>query len=877
MDRTEIRPKKIRALGNLLPQKNAIDFSLNQCLIDVLPVLERANFGGISWHSFRIYSPLIPPEMTISIDNNKIKPSGYSNPNVATITVTLKNVFYSEESPISNHSVYLEENGNRIDSTTTNSEGVATFKYSSNVGGAHELTVYTLKQGRFTAKSELISIFVMYPTKLELLSNQVQLPIAGSVDISAKLTSNNLGIYDKPIHFLINNKVAIKNTNQQGIAIFTLNHDNEDFPVNSKSVEININSNSVLESFQEDYVIKGVFQDNTGVKIFNYQLNVYKYNNDALVGSFITDSYGNFTFESENLIPGKYFIEFEGNWLFLYEYIEFEIWKKTTTNISTENTTVFVGDSFDLIATVSPNTISGSVIFYDGDDVVGTSEIVDGEAILNITADTKSTKTYTAKYEESNYHRSSTSSTLSVIFNKKSSSCSLEASKNQVLPNEEYTLTAILPQDGTGSVIFYDGDDVVGTSEIVDGEAILNITADTKSTKTYTAKYTGNYKYEPSTSNSVTVNISKMETSLEVELVRDVYVVGDEVTFEVFLTSASAQLVNKTIHFKDPSTGDVINTKVTDEKGFCTFNYVSSVAGTYRFEFLFEGDDSYNESSTINGVTIGKGTPSLSFPGINAGPYDLNDDGVVGAYVPIAIHVDGINNLEPTGNIVFKYKPSQDGNYIEETVPLDENGDATTEVFIQAALNAEFTQRIEATYSGDNNFINITAMTGLTINSNWVIYDSMTSDSGNWTIPATVTHDYNENGLYITGTSYSLIYYEAQLFKPPFIVDFTVTELYASANPQPIFCLEKDGALLGNWAYKTNTGVTIFNTAFRSASITTGDNLRTIIEEDTISLYKNGSLIGTVDYNFGSDELTLRIDTGASRFMRFKDWRIIKK
>jgi hypothetical protein len=170
----------------------------------------------------------------------------------------------------------------------------------------------------------------------------------------------------------------------------------------------------------------------------------------------------------------------------------------TTTMLgSSQNPSAF-GQSMTFTATVSSSsgTPTGKVKFKNGSANLGTASLAGGVAGLTTTTLGVGTKSITAVYDGSASFASSTSSVLSQVVNKATSTVSLTSSLNPSTFGQSVTFTAtVAPQFSgipAGKVTFKDGSATLGSATLVGGVASFATSALTSGSHAVAAKYDGN-------------------------------------------------------------------------------------------------------------------------------------------------------------------------------------------------------------------------------------------------------------------------------------------------------------------------------------------------------------------------------------------------
>lgn len=217
MKKIEVRPEKVRGMGNLIPPLSVSDFELSDCMIHEEDPFK---INGHLFNHFSIEVPVVPVNLVLSTNVATIYPDA-TTPNTAVITATLTD---SSGVPVPNVDVYFQEEGVRIGTASTNAQGACTFEYSSSSGGTHTIRAYTMKQGKYNKSSAEINLNVYMPTSLSLSPVSTSANTVDIVTLSSKIIDkNDLPLAGKLID-LYRGDVKIKSaySNSKGIAEFPI-------------------------------------------------------------------------------------------------------------------------------------------------------------------------------------------------------------------------------------------------------------------------------------------------------------------------------------------------------------------------------------------------------------------------------------------------------------------------------------------------------------------------------------------------------------------------------------------------------------------------------------------------------------------------------
>ena len=217
MKKIEVRPEKVRGMGNLIPPLSVSDFELSDCMIHEEDPFK---INGHLFNHFSIDVPVVPVNLVLSTNVATIYPDA-TTPNTAVITATLTD---SSGAPVSNVDVYFQEEGVRIGTASTNAQGTCTFEYSNSSGGTHTIRAYTMKQGKYNKSSAEINLNVYMPTSLSLSPVSTSANTVDIVTLSSKIIDqNDLPLGGKLIDLYRGNvKIKSAYSNSKGIVEFPI-------------------------------------------------------------------------------------------------------------------------------------------------------------------------------------------------------------------------------------------------------------------------------------------------------------------------------------------------------------------------------------------------------------------------------------------------------------------------------------------------------------------------------------------------------------------------------------------------------------------------------------------------------------------------------
>ena len=351
-----------------------------------------------------------------------------------------------------------------------------------------------------------------------------------------------------------------------------------------------------------------------------------------------------------------------------------------------------IGDNLVFTATVTPNTGTGAVQFFDGDTPIsGAIQLTSGAASFTTSALALGSHSITARYTGDNRLSASTSAafTQNVVKENTSVAVVLSVGTNPSLVGDSLTFTAgVTPSAATGTVTFFDGSSPISADlPLVGGTASITTSALSPGAHSITAQYSGDATFNPSTSPAFlqTVNTPKANVFISVQLRPTTRppTFGDSLIFTAGVAPASA---TGTITFLD--NGSPISGSVPLNAGAASISTSALSAGSHSITAQYSGDANFNgATSAALAVNVAKARTTLT---LTAGGEDTFKPGM-----PVTF-LAAVTSANASGTVTFF-----DGTTtISGPVPLS-SGSAT---FATSSL-ASGTHLISAHYSGDANFV----------------------------------------------------------------------------------------------------------------------------------------------------------------------------
>lgn len=257
MKKIEVRPEKVRGMGNLIPPLSVSDFELSDCMIHEEDPFK---INGHLFNHFSIDVPVVPVNLVLSTDVATIYPDA-TTPNTAVITATLTD---SSGAPVSNVDVYFQENNSRIGTASTNAQGACTFEYSSSVGGTHTIRAYTTKQARYNKSSAEINVNVYIPTSLTLSPASKTVNTVDVVSLTSKITDQTgLPVPNKLINlYYLDKVVKSARSDNKGVATFNVTY--PELSGAKTNTVISVTSNKTTYSVGDTAIITVTLKDDDG-------------------------------------------------------------------------------------------------------------------------------------------------------------------------------------------------------------------------------------------------------------------------------------------------------------------------------------------------------------------------------------------------------------------------------------------------------------------------------------------------------------------------------------------------------------------------------------------------------------------------------------
>jgi len=181
----------------------------------------------------------------------------------------------------------------------------------------------------------------------------------------------------------------------------------------------------------------------------------------------------------------------------------------TATSLKAVPTSSSPGQNVTLTATVSPSGATGTVSFLDGLSTIGTAALNTGTASFNVSTLTTGNHSLTASYGGDANDAASTSPAVTVSVGLQPTTTVLSVRPNPAAAGQSVTLTAtVTPGNPTGTVSFYDGANLLGSSAVAAAAAVFSTATLTAGSHSLTATYSGDTNNAASTSAAVAESVT---------------------------------------------------------------------------------------------------------------------------------------------------------------------------------------------------------------------------------------------------------------------------------------------------------------------------------------------------------------------------------
>jgi sugar lactone lactonase YvrE len=366
----------------------------------------------------------------------------------------------------------------------------------------------------------------------------------------------------------------------------------------------------------------------------------------------------------------------------------------TTTALTSSNANSTFSTAVTFTATIVSQTAgvpTGTVTFRDGSTTIGTGTVnSSGVATFSISTLSVSTHSISAVYGGDTNNNTSTSLLVAQAVAQIGTSVALTSDANPSAAGANVRLTATItaalnPSSDpmTGSVVFTDGAATLGTSNITNGVATLDVAALSIGQHSIVAAYSGATNYAGGSSPTLTQRVQLSPTTGALTASANPAIAGKPLTLTATVTSTGSSPTGS-ITFKDGTAN--IGVATMNSQGVATFTTSSLTAGNHAITAVYAGDTNSQAVTSSLSLVMNQATTSVAMSS-SASP------ATVGLPVTLRATATG-NGATPTGTITF-----YDGATSIGSSQLDSNGQAS---LVISSLGVG-SHSITGVYSGDTN------------------------------------------------------------------------------------------------------------------------------------------------------------------------------
>jgi hypothetical protein len=330
-------------------------------------------------------------------------------------------------------------------------------------------------------------------------------------------------------------------------------------------------------------------------------------------------------------------------------------------------------------------TPAGTVTWYDGTTVLGTSAMSASAASFNANTLTVGQHAISAAYSGDVNNAPATSGVLNQAV-QQATTTTVQSNANQSIAGTNTHFTATVAGGSgdpvTGSVTFKDGANTLGTGAITNGVAVFDTTTLAVGLHAITAVYSGDVNSQASTSAPWTQSVTAATTVVTLTSSLNPSVVGAAVTFTAVVTG-NGEAATGAVTFKD---GTTVLGMVNITGGTAAFTTSALLPGQHSLVAQYGGDDN-NQAAASPALTqtVEQRTTTTLQSGTNPAMTDQ-------AITLTATVSNGGSSAATTGTVSFS-----DGATVLGTATLNVNGVATFAATLVGAGQHELT----ASYAGD--------------------------------------------------------------------------------------------------------------------------------------------------------------------------------
>jgi hypothetical protein len=327
-----------------------------------------------------------------------------------------------------------------------------------------------------------------------------------------------------------------------------------------------------------------------------------------------------------------------------------------TLSLTSSENPANAGQPVTLSATVHPSfpsAISGSVIFADGANTLGTSPVSpSGLSTLNASFISAGNHPLTAVYSGSSILVGGSSATLSQKVNLATATVSLASSGTPTVFGQPVSFTITVTPSGpgiipTGSINLLDGSTMILSGALDgSGKLVANTSSLSLGNHTLIAQYSGDSNYGAATSSSLSQTVNKSNAAVTLSSPINPSVFGQGLAFSVSVSASGGSGI-PTGSVTLTESGVPIGSASLSSQGTASFENIILGAGSHSVTAAYTGDQNFGSGTSL-AITqvVNKADSSTSLTGVP-------NPSTFGQSVQLTAVVTGAAGGVPSGTVTF--------------------------------------------------------------------------------------------------------------------------------------------------------------------------------------------------------------------------------
>jgi hypothetical protein len=368
-----------------------------------------------------------------------------------------------------------------------------------------------------------------------------------------------------------------------------------------------------------------------------------------------------------------------------------------TLSLTSSTNPSIIAQPVTLSATVHPlfpSAISGSVVFADGPNTLGSSPVSPaGVSTLTATFVASGTHPLVAVYSGSSTLVGGSSASLSQKVNAATATVSLTGSGTPTVFGQVVSLTTIVTASGggavpTGSINLFDGSSIILSGTLDGGGKFVASTSSLSlGSHTLTAQYSGDANYAAATSSPLVQTVNKSNAAVILASTTNPSVFGQALLFSASVSaSGGTGIPTGTVTLND--SGVSVGSTPLNSAGIAGFGGIVLNAGSHSLIAVYSGDQNFSSgASSLITQIVSKADSTISLS-------SLPNPSTFGQPVQLNAIVAGTAGGAPSGSVMFSDGAIQLGSAVLN------NGRAALSI---SSLGTGL-HNITASYAGDGNF-----------------------------------------------------------------------------------------------------------------------------------------------------------------------------